>query len=97
MINMATYKNYDDLEEHLTVDEVNRLFAAIMKQENEGRRFSAALKGIKLSSPEEEYDKELRDQVKRRVQARKMGITVEELNEKIGFQEAGIKLEVDQA
>ncbi len=101
---LGNWKSYDELEEHLSIEDVNRIYGAMTRKENHGRVFSASLVGVKLDTPEEIEMKERKQKIARRVQARRLGITVEELESQIAAQAATgeaagdkIKWEVDQA
>lgn len=96
---LGIYKNYDDLEASLSIEELNRMIAQNRRNISEDRRFTAALKGIKLDSAEDIEDKELRQAVERRAAAKAKGMSEEEYNDKMDMMElqeiAGIRMESD--
>src|SRR6478736_9317435 len=50
------YKNYEELEECLTLEELEEVYSTIKKREFEAMKFTAALKGINLE--EDDVDNE---------------------------------------
>lgn len=68
------FKNFDDLEEHLTMQEVLKLLEKSREKKYDDQRFLAALKGIDL---DEGATTEF-DEIKRRAEAKARGITEEE-------------------
>lgn len=87
---LGHWKNFEELEEALNVDELNAVLDASRKVQFEQNKFLAALKGIKLddnaSAAEERFNA-----VKERVTAKQLGITEEEY----GFMEAGLGFEIE--
>lgn len=70
------FKNYDDLEEHLTRQEVSEMLRKSREKDYESKKFLAALKGIDLDEGQEDADFE---KVKRRAVARLKGMTEEQV------------------
>jgi hypothetical protein len=68
------FKNFDDLEAHLTRQEVVKLLEKARENKYDDQRFAASLKGIDLDEGREtEFD-----EIKRRAEAKAMGITEEQ-------------------
>lgn len=68
------FKNFDDLEEHLTREELGVMLEKAREKKHEDRKFAAALKGIDLDEGEEsEVDK-----IKLRAEAKAHGVSEEE-------------------
>jgi hypothetical protein len=69
---LGIWKNIEELEDALSLPEVEAMLHAMRERENRANRFAAALKGINLD--EEEDDANLRKEImERRVQARLNG------------------------
>lgn len=81
------FRNFEELEESLTLAELNELMKAISRKESSDRKFAASLKGIDLKSPEEIEAEELRKQVERRVEAKRRGVS----EDKLTLDEIGIE------
>lgn len=47
---IGTWKNFEDLEESLTLEELDELLKAIYNKENRGNQFVAAVNGIEMKS-----------------------------------------------
>lgn len=50
---LGNWKNYDDLEEHLTLEELIETYSAIIDEQNRQQRNLARMMGAKISEPEE--------------------------------------------
>lgn len=87
------------MEDHLTVDELHRLFVTKQKIDHEDRRFTAALKGVEMDpyvDPDDEGKTEL-EEVNRRADIKRRLImqgkdpnnyaNIEEMENAIGLQE----------
>jgi len=81
------WKNFDELEENITVEELNHILEAAREQEYERKKFAAALKGIDLDKESKrEQDTPSFEDIKRRAEAKARGMT----EEQIEFSEIGI-------
>lgn len=70
------FKNYEDLEQSLTFKEVLAMVEKAREKKYEEHKFMAALKGIDLDEGQEtEFDR-----VKRRAEAKAMGVSEEEID-----------------
>ena len=90
---LGHWKNIEELELSLNVDELNAILEASRKQEEARQRFAAALKGIKLD--DEQPKDESFESVKRKAQAIAAGVTEEEyetLEERQVFGDIGITI-----
>jgi len=68
------FKNYDDLEEHLTMQELVKMLEKAREKKYDDQRFMASLKGIDLDEGKStEFD-----EIKRRAEAKAMGVSEEE-------------------
>lgn len=87
---MGIWKNFEDLEESLTIAEMYILLKQMTRDENERRKFDAALQGIELNIDEvdEEGGKSFED-VKRAAQAKLTG----QSEEAIELQAIGIAIQ----
>lgn len=66
---IGTWKSFEDLEEHLTLQELDELLQAMYNKESRRNQFAASLKGIELKAPEQEN---LYEKVKERAHKRLM-------------------------
>ena len=90
-IEVGAWKCVDELEEYLTIDEVNRHIAAIRKRSNHERRFLAGLKGINLDDAGESEQDQRREEVRIRAEAKRRGMS----EDSFSLSEFGIKVEED--
>lgn len=86
---LGHWKNFDELEENLTIEELNAILDAARKKENDARRFAAALKGVDYdrATEGEEYDPV--EKAKRQAQEIITGKSMEQLD----FEDIGIGVE----
>lgn len=88
---LGIYKSFEELEDNLTLDELNLLLKAGAKKEERLHRVLAAVNGIKWDSDETtETGEEAMERIKKQARAVAMGKTVEELE----LEEIGIKIQV---
>jgi hypothetical protein len=69
---IGNYKNYEELEDSLSMPELIQTFKSMQKSESEKRKFLAAIQGVELDSAEEEQSKSFED-----VRRRALGITAD--------------------
>lgn len=86
---IGTWKNVEELEEALSLPELESLRGAIYDREQRHNRFMAAIKGIDLDEGESGKDKF--EEVKRKAEARLAGKSEEELT----LADMGIDIEVE--
>lgn len=86
---LGRWESITDLEEKITLPELELIMKSIHKKEDQNRRFAAALKGIQL---EEGDSNERFEEVKRRAKARLSGKSEEELS----FDDLDIEFEVEE-
>lgn len=68
------YKNFDDLEEHLTRQELSFMIEKAREKKYDDQKFMAALKGIDLDEGKvTEFDK-----IKARAEAKALGVSEEQ-------------------
>lgn len=92
---LGIWKNIEELEQSVNLDELNLIIKAMYEREKRQQRFAAALKGIKL---DEESDTDVKNRFERaqfRAQARLDGMSEEEIagaEEKHTLAEMGFSL-----
>ena len=70
---LGIWKNIEELEEALNLDELKAIVAASREQRHEDRKFMAALKGIDLDEDKKQEAQDRFEKVQRRVQAKLTG------------------------
>lgn len=85
---LGIWRNFDEIEENLTLDELNEILKAVRDKEHREFKFFAALKGIDLDDGDEET--ETIADVQRRVRARQLNVSEESLH----LQELGFEVEI---
>lgn len=88
---LGHWKNFEELEDALSIEELQALLNAAQKQEFQRQKFTAALKGVDLPDPEQEDIPSFED-IKRRAEAKLKGMS----EEQIAFGEVGILIEEDE-
>ena len=90
---LGIYKSFEELEDNLTLDELNLMLKAGHKQEERLHRVLAAVNGIKWDSEETtETGEEAMERIKKQARALSLGKTVEELE----LEEIGIKIQTKE-
>jgi hypothetical protein len=87
---LGIWKNFEEMEENLTLAELEKLLEAKRDQDFQNKKFAAALKGVNLDDPADE-DAPTFEEVKRRADAKLRGVSTEMLE----FAEIGIGIEGD--
>lgn len=87
---LGHWKNFEEIEENLTLKEVEVILKAARDQEYHRQKFAAALKGVNLDENKTSSDEEepTFEDIKRRAQARLTGISEEQLE----FADIGIAI-----
>lgn len=93
MVNVTTYKNFEDLEESLSLPELERLLEQIRIDKHEDRKFAAALKGIDIDEGQKSASQEAFDRVKARAEE-KLGL--KEKREQEEWDHFGLDIEVEE-
>lgn len=70
------YKNFDDLESHLTQGELIKLYEKAFERDMDNKRFTAAMQGIDLDGNSDKKSKF--DEIKRRAEAKAAGMSEEQ-------------------
>lgn len=96
---LGSWKSIEELEDHLTIDELHRLFVTKQKLDHEAKRFTAALKGVEMDAyvdPDDGEKTEL-DDINRRADIKRRLImqgknpdnyaNIEEMENEVGLQE----------
>lgn len=78
MVLIGKWKNIEELEESIGLDELQLLINAAYKIEHRNHRFMAALKGVKLDDPDEETAKEKWERAEKKAAAILAGMNEEE-------------------
>ncbi|QNN98305.1 hypothetical protein SEA_LILMARTIN_55 [Streptomyces phage LilMartin] len=87
---LGIWKNFEEIEENLTLAELEKLLEVKRESDFADKKFAAALKGINLDDPAE-GDAPTFEDIKRRAEAKAKGVSAEELE----FAEIGIGVEGD--
>jgi hypothetical protein len=74
---LGHWKNFEEIEENLTIKELEVILDASRKQEYARQKFAAALKGVDLD--EGKSDTPTFEDIKRRAEAKNRGISEEQL------------------
>lgn len=86
---LGIWKNFEEMEENLTIAELETLLESKRDADFQKNKFMAALKGIDLDEPT--TDAPTFDEIKRRADAKNRGVSAEALE----FAEIGIGIEGD--
>lgn len=82
----GAWKNFDELEENLSLPELEQVLASAQKIEYENRKFAAALKGVDL---DENIENSRFDEIKARTDAELSGMSQDE------FEYSGLGIDVE--
>lgn len=82
---LGHWKNFEEIEDNLTLDELQSILEASREQEYRRNKFAAALKGIDLDAQNKDSDSSF-EEIKRRAEAKLRGISEEEIE----FSDIGI-------
>lgn len=88
---LGIWKTFQELEEVITVDELQALLEAAHEAEHRRNKFTAAMKGIDLDNVNKESAQDRFDAVQHRVNARLSGKSEDELT----FEDMGFDLEIE--
>lgn len=83
---MGKWKNFQEIEESLSLPELEHVVTAAREKEMRNNRFMAALKGVNL---DEDTAVDKVEEMKRRIEAERAGVSVEALD----FMDMGIEVE----
>ena len=89
---LGIWKNVEDLEKHINIDELRVILDAAREREHRNQRFMAAIQGIDIDKDKKDAAKERFEAVEQRVQARLQGKTKEELE----YDELGLDVEIEE-
>lgn len=80
----GSWKSLDDLEENVTMNELERMLTAARDIEHQQRKFQAAMKGVNLD--DNKSSKSTFEEIEERAKARAAGKSPEELSlEEVGI------------
>lgn len=81
---LGQWKNFEEIEESLSLDELSAILDAARKQEHNRQKFAAGLKGINLD--EKRGDELTFEDIKRRAEAKNRGVSEEQIEfGEVGF------------
>lgn len=83
---LGHWKNFEEIEDNLTLDELQAILEASREQEYRRQKFAAALKGVDLDAQKGGSGDASFEEVKRRAEAKLRGVSEEEIE----FSEIGI-------
>lgn len=89
---LGIWKNIEDLESKINIDELQAILEAAHKREERNQRFMAAIQGIDIDKGAKEDAEERFNAVQMRVQARLQGMSVEQLE----YDELGLDVEIEE-
>ena len=89
---LGIWKNVEDLEKHINIDELRVILDAAREREHRNQRFMAAIQGIDIDKDKKDSAKEAFDRVNQKVQAQLQGKTQEELE----YDELGLDVEIEE-
>lgn len=92
---MGNWKNLEELEECISLVELESILRAASERETRYNRFMAAVNGIDLDAHEKKTNQERLEEVNRRAEARLMGKTEEEM-ELMSVQDLGFDFEIEE-
>lgn len=98
MLLIGPWKNVEDVEESLCIEEVDAILLAHHENLDSDRRFLAALKGIDLGENQQDTASKF-DEVKARAEARILNVSVEELkgrHEIAEYDDFGLDYEIEE-
>lgn len=89
---LGQWKNFEEMEDNLSLPELNAVLNAAREQEYNRRKFAAALKGVDLEeSSSQESAEERFERIKRQAQALASGKSETEIE----FSDLGIGVEIE--
>lgn len=94
MMLLGIYKNIEELEESISLDELEAILTAHQEQQYTNRKFAAALKGINLDDEVKDEQEDRFEIIRARAEARLAGKSEQEL-EKSEYEFFGIDLETE--
>jgi hypothetical protein len=97
---LGIWKNIEDLEDSLNLQELNAILSASREQEYRSNKFAAALKGVDLDKHSAKENQERFDEIERRAHAKlhamRTGANVEQTERRIELADLGFDLEIEE-
>ena len=97
---IGIWKNIEDLEDNLSLPELNAILGASRDREYRQNKFAASLKGIDLDKISAEQNQERFDEIERRAQAKlhamRTGANVEHTEQRLELANFGFALEIEE-
>ncbi len=93
---LGIWKNVEDLEESLSLPELQAILDASRKEKHEDRKFMAALKGIDLDEDAKKEADDRVDRIKRRAEARLRGVSEADVDRQADGDMFGLEFEVEE-
>lgn len=84
-IKVGAWKNFDEMEESISLPELNAMLLAIRKDQESERTFHAAINGIDLDKYKVDSIEEKKREIERRVAEKTLGFEAVERQELSGF------------
>lgn len=76
---LGHWKNFEEIEDNLTLDELQSILEASREQEYRRQKFAAALKGVDLDAQKKDSNDLSFEEIKRRAEAKLRGVSEEEI------------------
>ena len=92
---LGIWRNVADLEESLSLPELQAILEAAREKEHREHKFLAALKGIDLDEGKKEETQDAFDRIKQRAEARLRGVSEEEVGRQADAELFGLEFEVE--
>lgn len=93
---LGTWRNVEDLEECLSLPELDAILKASYERERRAQRFYAAFKGVDLDEDAKNDAQEAFDRVNRRAQAKLQGISEDDVDKLQTADVFGLEFEVEE-
>lgn len=93
---LGIWKNVADLEECLSLPELQAILDASREAEHRRNKFQAALKGVDLDEGTKQETEDAFERVQRRAQARLRGISEEEVDKLADADMFGLDFEIEE-
>ena len=89
---LGIWKNVEDLEMHISLDELKMILDASRERDHNRNRFMAAIQGIDIDKDAKNSAREKFDAVQQRVNAKLQGKSTEQLE----YDELGLDVEIEE-
>ena len=97
---LGIWKNIEELEDSLSLPELNAILSASRDREHRSNKFAAALRGIDLDKHSKEQNEERFEEINRRAQAKlhamRTGADAEKTERQLELADFGFGLEIEE-